>query len=90
MAPFQIKLSAAVSTLVFLTACVSNDIDVNVKEAKTVKVATAPAAPKAPKEYLSKIVLKEGPCPERDPASYGQIMRSKTQVSDGMLHCYYN
>lgn len=40
--------------------------------------------------YLSKMTLEKGPCPERDPSSYGLLMKSKTTTQNGKLICYYN
>ena len=40
--------------------------------------------------YLSKKVLDKGPCPDRDPKSYGLLMESKTITKDTQVTCFYN
>jgi hypothetical protein len=41
-------------------------------------------------KYLSKLTLKKGPCPDRDPSSYGVLMKQRTTIIDGNIICYYN
>jgi len=41
-------------------------------------------------KYLSKLTLTNGPCPERDPSSYGLLMKQRTTMIEGNIVCYYN
>jgi hypothetical protein len=41
-------------------------------------------------DYLSKLNLSTGPCPDRDPATYGVLLKSRTKISNDNIVCYYN
>ena len=55
-------------------------------EAKTKKITNSTES----FSYLSKLNLSSGPCPARDPASYGILLKSRTKVIDDNIVCYYN
>jgi hypothetical protein len=41
-------------------------------------------------KYISTLTLSTGPCPKRDAASYGLLLKSRTKVENGQITCYYN
>ena len=41
-------------------------------------------------DYMSKLNLSTGPCPDRDPATYGVLLKSRTKISNDNIVCYYN
>lgn len=55
---------------------------------KTKKKATTKS--KSSFKYLSKILLTKGPCPDRDPSSYGILLKNRTVINEGKIICYYN
>ena len=87
-----------------LSAC--NTVNVPIENAESVtinnnnpaSVSTTVAKPtnttvresKKSFKYLSKLTLNKGPCPDRDPASYGLLMKQRTTIIDGSIVCYYN
>ena len=101
MTKFALMFSLSV---VLLSGCVSNTVNVT-PEVSTSEPAKAKVKTSEEKrtinnsvtvEYsanskpISVIVLDAGPCPERDPKSYGLLMQSRTVVRDGKVRCYYN
>lgn len=41
-------------------------------------------------KYLSKLTLAKGPCPDRDPSTYGLLLKQRTTIVDGNIVCFYN
>ena len=89
---------------VLLSGCVSNTVnvtpEVNAPKPPKAKIETDEAKKtvnnsvtveySANSQPLSVILLDAGPCPERDPKSYGLLMKSRTVIRDGKVHCFYN
>ena len=68
------------------------EVDVNVVQKDSSKKSTSiQGKPKGPKfDYISTLTLNVGPCPKRDAASYGLLLKSRTKVENGQITCYYN
>lgn len=70
------------------------EVDLNVAKKtyqakqKTTAVSKKSEAPKF--KYISTLTLSAGPCPKRDAASYGLLLKSRTKVENGQITCYYN
>jgi len=93
-------------SVVFFTGLLSacNTVNVPIENAESVTISN-PTSVQTPKptpvkvssgktqssfKYLSKLTLANGPCPERDPSSYGLLMKQRTTIADNNIICYYN
>lgn len=93
-----LAISAAMATLSGCNTVNFNErvgsVTVNNPGAQTAS-GGAPSATRAKQssegfQYLSKLTLTQGPCPNRDPSSYGLLMKTRTKVTNGNIVCYYN
>ncbi|MDC1275556.1 hypothetical protein N8Z32_02030 [Ascidiaceihabitans sp.] len=69
------------------------EVDLNIVKNNQAKQKTTVVAekPKVPEfKYISTLTLSVGPCPKRDVASYGLLLKSRTKVENSRITCYYN
>ena len=97
-----IRSTKAILMTAMLSAC--NTVNIPIEKAKSVTI-NSPADVRIPQEkpskasekkskdsfkYLSKLTITKGPCPGRDPSTYGLLMKQRTTIVNGNIICYYN
>lgn len=87
-----LMISGAVGACTPVPVKVEGEVDVNVvqKVQTSTNTATRSKANEPKFDYISTLTLNSGPCPKRDIASYGLLLKSRTKVENGKIICYYN
>lgn len=87
-------ISAAIGACTPVPVALEGEVDLNVvkknnqAKQRTTTVSQKPDTPQF--KYISTLTLSAGPCPARDAASYGLLLKSRTKVENGQIICYYN
>jgi hypothetical protein len=96
-----LRCRSAIGLILLVSACTPSPIqlDGNIEVTVISEERTAPTRtqtttkPKVGGEkfaHISKLSVAKGPCPERDPASYGLLLKSRTRAEGDKIVCYYN
>ena len=87
-------ISATIGACTPVPVALEGEVDLNVVKKNNQAKQTTTTGSKKPEarqfKYISTLTLSTGPCPARDAASYGLLLKSRTKVENGQIICYYN